>query len=288
MSHFDPKRLHCIDDFFMPQLNRHRGIHIYLPNGYDDSSLSYPVIYMHDGQNVIDPQRSSYGDSWQVPTTLDRMQTRGDIMGCIVVAIDNGAECEGMGRFNEYSPWIMDQEFDLPSRDSSIYKLGGEGKAYCEFIVNTLKPYIDTHFRSLPQRQHTALVGSSMGGLISLYGAMDHLDCFGFCGVFSPAFWFNEAKVFEFIRKKETQSTKSKLPLSIYMDMGTNETSDDSRLDFSEVYLDGARKMKIELETKHSNVSLSYQEEEGAVHNEQAWAKRFPDMMAFFEDTRTR
>lgn len=160
------------DDFFMPQLDRSRRIWLYLPPDYETSGKSYPVIYMHDGQNLFDSQTSFAGE-WQVDETLNALFEQGDF-GAIVVGIDNG----GDQRLDEYSPWV-NPEYG-----------GGEGDAYVRFIADTLKPYINEHYRTLPQAGCTALFGSSMGGLISTYGAVSDPDDFGKVGAFSPSYWF--------------------------------------------------------------------------------------------------
>lgn len=157
--------------FAMPQLGRTRRVWIYLPPDYASSTKRYPVLYMHDGQNVFDAA-TSYAGEWGVDETLDSLHARGD-RGVIVVAPDHA----GDRRMHEYSPWV-----------NARYG-GGEGDAYVEFLVKTLKPYIDQKYRTLPDRAHTAVAGSSMGGLISYYAALKHPDVFGMAGVFSPAFW---------------------------------------------------------------------------------------------------
>lgn len=163
------------EDFYIPQLDRYRRIWIYLPPDYEDNpDQHYRVLYMHDGQNVFD-ESTSFAGEWEVDESLNDLFLDGD-KGCIVVAIDNGADL----RINEYSPWY-----------NATYQAGGEGEAYVDFIVETLKPYIDSNFRTLPDRQHTGIMGSSLGGLISHYAMVEHPEVFGKVGVFSPAYWFN-------------------------------------------------------------------------------------------------
>ncbi len=131
---------------------------------------------MHDAQNLFDVSTSFSGE-WEIDETLDALFAQGD-PGAIVVGIDNG----GQYRIDEYSPWYN------PSYG------GGDGGVYVDFIVQTLKPLIDANFRTLPARVHTAILGSSMGGLISMYAAIEHQDVFGKAGILSPSFWFsNEA-----------------------------------------------------------------------------------------------
>jgi predicted alpha/beta superfamily hydrolase len=163
------------DDFYMPELNRNRQIWIYLPPDYNTSSKNYPVLYMHDGQNLFNANTSFSGE-WEVDESLNALFSDGDY-GCIVVGIYNG----GAERLNEYSPWVNPQYG------------GGQGDEYVDFIVNTLKPYVDIHYRTLPGRQSTGIMGSSMGGLISMYAFSERQDVFSKAGIFSSAFWFADS-----------------------------------------------------------------------------------------------
>lgn len=169
-------------DFAVPQLERTRRVWLYLPPGYRTSGERYPVLYMHDGQNVFDAA-TSYSGEWAVDEALDSLHAAGD-HGAIVVAVDNGGE----HRLDEYSPW----------RNAGL-GAGGEGEAYVAFLVDTLKPYVDAHYRTRPERRSTAIAGSSMGGLISLYAALEHPDVFGSAAIFSPAFWF-APRIFDYVR----------------------------------------------------------------------------------------
>jgi predicted alpha/beta superfamily hydrolase len=161
------------DDLFIPQLNRNRRVWLYLPPDYQSSTKRYPVLYMHDGQNLFNSATAGFGVEWQVDETLNTLHQQGDY-GCIVVGIDHG----GTARLDEYSPWVNAQYG------------GGLGDEYIDFIVNTLKPRIDSAYRTLPGRLTTGIMGSSMGGLISMYGFSERQDIFSKAGIFSPAFWF--------------------------------------------------------------------------------------------------
>jgi predicted alpha/beta superfamily hydrolase len=156
--------------FYIPQLNRHRRVWIYLPESYSSSRKKYPVLYMHDGQNLFDNATAPYGE-WGVDEALD---TLGKEYGeTIVVAVDHGAE----KRINEYSPFDMEKYGEA------------EGDAYVDFLVHTLMPYINKHYRTKKSARYTAIAGSSMGGLISFYALLKYPNKFGTAGVFSPAFW---------------------------------------------------------------------------------------------------
>lgn len=161
--------------FAMPELGRARRVWIYLPPDYATSDKRYPVLYMHDGQNVFD-NATSYAGEWGVDESLDSLFAAGD-PGAIVVAVDNGQQL----RMNEYSPWTHPRHG------------GGEGDRYADFLANTLKPYIDRTYRTRPGPESTGIMGSSMGGLISLTAALRHPEVFGRVGVFSPSLWFSDS-----------------------------------------------------------------------------------------------
>ena len=162
------------DAFYMPQLNRHRRIWVYLPPDYAQSKRNYPVLYMHDAQNVFGEADSPY-QKWEVGRTLNQLFEETN-WGCIVIGIEHGEE----NRLNEYAP------FKNPNHG------GGEGAAYLNFIIETLKPQVDAHFRTLPDAPNTLMIGSSMGGLISIYAALKHGHVFGKVAAFSPSLWWSD------------------------------------------------------------------------------------------------
>ncbi len=157
--------------FLIPGLDRERTVRIYLPPGYDSSRQRYPVLYMHDGQNLFD-DATAYAGEWGVDETLNALaKSRG--LELIVVGIDNG----GVDRMRELNAW------DNPQFGK------GEGEQYLAFVVNVLKPWVDGHYRTRPDARHTAIMGSSMGGLISGYALSRYPGVFGSAGIFSPAYW---------------------------------------------------------------------------------------------------
>lgn len=190
--------------FLMPQLSRNRKVWIYLPPDYYTTAKTYPVLYMEDGQNLFD-NATSFAGEWQVDETLNTLFSQGNY-GAIVVGIDNG----GGDRLNEYSPWV-----------NATYG-GGQGDLYMQFVGETLKPYIDANFRTKPQAQYNALIGSSMGALISTYGAVKYPNLFSKVGVFSPAFWFVRTQLNNYI----TNTTSDVSNLRLYFVCGQNEDSD--------------------------------------------------------------
>lgn len=187
-DHTAGKNVQVIDTaFHIPQLQRVRRVWIYLPEDYKTSKTRYPVLYMHDGQNVFD-DATSYSGEWGVDECIDSMKNK-----CIVVAVDNG----GLKRLNEYCPY----DFSLTGIAAGYNSNKGEGNLYVDFLVGSLKPYIDKNYRTLENRKNTFIAGSSMGGLISLYAILKYPRVFGGAGVFSPAFWVGP-KIFDDINTK--------------------------------------------------------------------------------------
>jgi predicted alpha/beta superfamily hydrolase len=228
-------------DFLIPQLKRTRRIWIYLPEDYTKDPLKrFPVLYMQDGQNVFDDSTAFAGE-WGVDEYLDGLKDG----QCIVVAIDNGGE----KRMREYNPY-----------DNKKYGKG-EGKKYVDFLVKTLKPFIDKKYRTLTDKEHTLIAGSSMGALISLYAVLQYPKVFGYVGAFSPSFWITDSKIFTDIKKKGR-----KVSSFIYLYGGKKEGSDmvTNILKASEVM------------PSKSNPKLVTMIRDEGEHNEVRWRLEFP------------
>jgi alpha-glucosidase len=228
--------------FKIPQLNRQRRIWIYLPADYRSCKKRYPVIYMHDGQNLFDEATSGFGE-WGIDEYLDSLFLKGG-KESIVVGIDNGNK-----RMNEYNPYYFAQFGN------------GEGKEYVDFLVKTLKPYIDKHFHTLTDKKNTITAGSSMGGIISLYAVLKYPLVFGGAGIFSPAFWTANGI------DKDVNLLSSKVNSKLFFYAGGKE-SDKMVPDMK----------RIEEEIKA--ISKSPVDEiidRDAKHNEAAWRKYFPE-----------
>lgn len=164
--------VHVLPAMTMPGLDRQRTIRIYLPPGYETSKARYPVLYMHDGQNLFDDATSYIGE-WGVDETMNEL-SKTQQLNLIVVGVDNGLDL----RVRELNPW------DNPEHGK------GEGKLYVDFIVSVVKPYIDAHYRTKKDRAHTGIMGSSLGGLISHYAIYEYPNVFSKAGIFSPAYWY--------------------------------------------------------------------------------------------------
>lgn len=269
-----------IETFYVtiPYTGLSRRVWVCLPNGYEDSHKRYPVLYMHDGQNLFDKETSYAGVTWEVQEAVTQAMIQGKSEGLIVVGIDN-ASVDGnevVGRLDEYSPWINTElKAMLASRFSR--DVGGFGDHYARFLVEELKPIIDSRFRTLTDRDNTGVAGSSMGGFISLYIGLVYDDVFSKVGAFSTAVWFKEDELLKLIHE-HGPDTNSKW----YLDIGTKETSSDEVANFNQIYLDGTMAVYdalLEVGAKEDHIKLVV--DEGAEHKEEAWARRFPDALCW-------
>ena len=230
-----------LEGLYSPQLDNRRDVITYLPPSYGTGTRRYPVIYMHDGQNLFD-DATSFAEEWRVDNTMNALSQVG--LEAIVVGVFNTE-----GRLGEYSPFE-----DAEGR-------GGDGDRYLDFLVDTLKPRIDHDFRTRPGRDHTLVAGSSMGGLISLYAFFRRPDVFGKAGVISPSLWFAERSIFPFVEAAPYT------PGKVYLDVGTLE---------GEGTVADVRHLRELLLGKgyRRHRDLVYVEEKEAGHSEAAWSQR--------------
>lgn len=253
--------VHLLDSaFYIPQLDRHRKVWIYLPEDYATSGKRYPVLYMHDGQHLFD-EATSQGRmgpiEWGVDETLDAATGK-----CIVVAINHQAD-------------YADRVPEFLLRPNSEYPTV-EGPQYLAFITETLKPYIDTHYRTYPDKAHTGLAGSSLGGLITLYGGLAHPDVFGAVGVFSPSIWMDADNV-----KNELTSPKNKTAIRsqrYYFYAGTDEVRRKPDGTFIDMNADAQEAMALLKQNAGPQTELAVREH--GRHGALDWREAFP---AFFQ-----
>lgn len=231
-------------DVLSPQLRNYRDLIVALPPGYSETGAAHPVIYIQDGQNLFDPTTSYAGD-WRLVDAL--AESAGGGIAPILVGIPN----MGRRRRYEYGPF----------RD--IIHGGGGGDRYLAFVAETVKPLVDASFRTRPERTHTVIAGSSLGGVISLYGLYRYADVFGAAGVLSPALWFADGAILRFVEDLADLSVGR-----IHLDVGSEEGDD--------ALLDARRLRELLIAAGHvEGRDLSYVEEEGGEHDEEAWGRRF-------------
>jgi len=241
-----------------------RRVWVSLPAGYDKPpDRRYPVLYMFDGQNVFNEATSFVGE-WRVDETLATLTAAGQVTPLIVVAVDNG----GAARLAEYTPWA----------DAGLTG-SGRGRDHLQQWVQVLLPWINAHYRTLPGPTHTGLAGSSLGGLMSLYGGYRYPNVFGRVGAFSPTLSLPPGR----LRAYGAQQAQG--PGLVYLDMGTREEGNltDRNHDGIDDHITALRLLsetllgRGDLDSAH----LLAVEDEGARHNEQAWARRFPAAVEF-------
>ena len=247
--------LRLIEAFRSDALDNQRDVLVWLPPGYEqDASRRFPVLYLHDGQNVFDTSTSFAGVEWGVDETADRLVHEGRIAPPIVVAINHS----GAQRADEFAP-----------THDAHRQAGGHADRYARFLVEELKPYVDGAFRTLPDARHTAVGGSSLGGLVTLYIGLEHPQVFGGLAVLSPSIWWDRRTLLT-----RVEALPGRLPWRIWLDVGTAEGRDTLR---------NARALKGVLVEKGWTVGtdLHYLEAHDAGHSESAWAARVEGMLEF-------
>jgi len=241
--------LQLVEKFKSPQLGNERTLRIYLPPSYgSDTRRRYPVLYMHDGQNLFDGKTASYGTEWNIDEVADRLVRQGDMEEVIVVGIDNTND-----RIAEYTP-CCDPKHG-----------GGKLNAYADFVAKTVKPWVDKQYRTKPGRQHTAVMGSSLGGLASIGIAQRYPQLFSMAGGVSSSFWWNN--------QEHVKHPPKRMPVRFYIDVGTvYDGQEDSEAFRRALVKNGYREGR----------DLLFLTDEGGRHNEQSWAGRVHVPLAWF------
>lgn len=244
-------------DFRSNVLGNVRAVWVYLPPTYlENTAWRAPVVYMHDGQNLFDPALAFGGNEWQVDETMNQAASDGSIAEAIVVGPANG----GSARIDEYTP-----------TNTAMYG-GGRGDLYLRFLVEELKPVIDRDYRTRPERGSTAVMGSSLGGLISTYAGVTRPETFGLVGALSPSTWWDGRWILGSVAGVRAAPNR---PLRVYVDSGNAGTSMDDVANTAQLaqawrdrgYAEGA--------------TLLYVVQDGATHSERFWAQRLPGALRF-------
>ena len=229
-----------------------RRAYIYLPESYKmDKDTRYPVMYMFDGHNVFFDEDATYGKSWGMKKFMDESEKQ-----LIIVAV----ECnhEGTCRLQEYSPVTFE--------NATLGRIKGKGSVYMNWLIKTLKPYIDENYRTLPDRKNTIICGSSMGGLMALYGACAYNHVFQRGACLSPSLWVAPGKVLEMVARSHIRRDTC-----IYMDYGSEEM------------FNHAANAEALISTSHllltKRVNLAMRIVPGGNHSEASWERQIPIFM---------
>ena len=225
-----------------------RDVIVYLPENYAaEPERRFPVLYLHDGQNLFDGETAYIrGRAWEVHSTADRLIADGEVEPLIIVGVYN----TGTHRLGEYTP-------------TANFRMGG-GKAelYGQLLAHELKPFIDGAYRTLPDASHTGLGGSSLGGLVTLYLGLTHPEIWGKLAVLSPSIWWDNKIILSFVN-----ALTEKPDLRIWLDMGTNESRGGLR-DCNLLY------KLLQKQGWREGEDLTYMRIRGGTHDEQAWSQR--------------
>lgn len=226
--------------------------YIYLPDYYDeDETRRFPVMYMFDGHNVFFDSDATYGKSWGMNSYMAWKKSP-----LIIVAV----ECnhQGNGRLEEYSP------FDV--ENATFGAIHGKGRVYMDWMVHTLKPMIDAQYRTIPDREHTIICGSSMGGLMALFGATCYNHVFQRAACLSPSLWIEPGKVIQMIARSDVKNDTC-----IYMDYGSNEIF--NHVANAETLISASHLLLTK------RVNLAFRIVPGGTHSEASWEQQIPIFM---------
>ncbi|MNI26451.1 Endo-1,4-beta-xylanase/feruloyl esterase precursor [compost metagenome] len=243
-----------IPAFPIPQLQTTRRVWIYLPRSYNEGTRRYPVLYMHDGQNVFD-QATSWGIEWGVDETLEHITMNEPELEVIVVAVDHG----GDERNHEYNFTV-----------NTEYGFGGKGDAYTEFLAESLKPHIDSCYRTRPEPEHTMIGGSSFGAYISLYTAIRYPAQFGRVSGISFVMWQDQGAIIQLIR----QSVMSPA-LRLYLSIGELETDNPDFNRIAREHVEVLRQTLLAAGVKDSQIRFDFIA--GGTHHESTWGPLFAE-----------
>jgi predicted alpha/beta superfamily hydrolase len=234
-------------------LGGEREVIVLLPPGYENEPQKrYPVLYMHDGQNLFDPETAFAGKHWRLDETAQQLMEDGKLQPMIIAGVYHAGE----KRIDEYTP----------TRDKK-QKAGGKAEIYASALVNEIKPFIDVQYRTLTGPQNTGVGGSSLGGLISLYLGLECPEVFGRVAAMSPSVWWDRRYI---VRAVKELGLKPRL--RIWLDIGSDE---GARIVADARALRGALEKQGWIEGQ----DLFYSEIPGAAHDENAWAARVGDVL---------
>lgn len=256
----------------VPYQGRKRRVRVLLPKTYHTSEQNFPVVYMHDGQNIFTSDETEDKGSWRVGSVIEETN---DLPPMIVVAIDNDEE----NRTNEYTPWKIRE---APISDKM--DLGGQGVEYAEFVMSVVKAFIDENYRTKSDKRFTAMVGSSLGGTISSFMGIKYQDQIGRLGIFASATWVTNKEFDHYIEKVDLSPDQR-----VYIQVGTEDGDQEDEeliygdvkqayIDFSVNYLKQLIESGVPVNNTRLNIFV------GEEHVEGDWAKHLPECLLFLSE----
>jgi len=247
-------RVESIDAFASKILDNTRNITVYLPPGYDERpERRYPVLYMQDGQNLYDPRIAFGGNPWRLDEAADAAIGNRGAEPMIIVGIDNMGE----KRADEYTPTRLEDK-----------GVGGRADDYGRMLAEELKPVIDAAYRTIPDPQHTAIGGSSLGGLLSIYLVLKRPDVFGRAAVMSPSVWWDKRMIL-----REVDAFRGDSRPRLWVDIGAKEGR--------EAHADARSLDRVLVANGWNHTNYRFHEEKKGDHSERSWAYRAPMMLEF-------
>lgn len=250
------KEFDVYKEFGSKFLDHARDFIVWLPPDYDSQPTKrYPVLYMHDGGSVF--------VLWRIDEVAKPLIASGEIEPLIIVMIYNGGTQEA--RFDEYTP-----------TQSARFKSGGKADAYGRMLVEELKPFIDSEYRTLTDAANTGLGGASLGGIVSLHLGLKYPAVFGKLAIVSPSVWWDDK-----VMVRNVKALTSKPALRIWLDIGTAEGSGS---------VDNVKELRDALVKKGwtLNSDLAYFEAKGGIHHDEAFAKRAGPILKHLFPSRSR
>ena len=245
------------ENFGSEHLGSQRDVLVYVPPGYnEDPERRYPVLYMQDGQNLMNSEEAFGGVAWSADETAHRLVLEGQVEPVIIVGIYNTGD-----RLNEYT--------HVKAEKGKMRGQGGRADDYGRMIIEELKPFIDREYRTKPEREYTGLGGSSLGGLVSMYLGLKRPDVFSRLAVMSPSAWWANNQII-----RDVARLGERLPLRIWLDIGKEEGPKIKHQvrALKEILLANGWEM---------GADFAYMEVPEARHEESAWAARFGDVLRF-------
>lgn len=256
----------------VPYQDKERRVRVLLPENYHSSEQDFPVVYMHDGQNIFTIDETKDRGSWEVDSAIEETS---DLPSIIVVAIDNDEE----NRTNEYAPWKIT---DAPISDKM--DLGGQGAKYAEFVMTVVKSFIDENYRTKADKKYTAMLGSSLGGTISSFMGIEYQDQIGGLGIFASATWVTRKEFDHHIEEADLTPDQR-----VYIQVGTEDGDQEDEglmygdvkqayIDHSVNYLKQLIEAGIPIDQTRLNIFV------GEEHVESDWAKHLPECLRFLSE----